>query len=108
MACAKRPPSSRSISLPPSPSTSAISARTKAALAPAKANGKRLGNYQRAEAKQRATAARAEAVRPAITATAHLSMRVAAGTLNRRGIRTGSGKQWHAMQVLCVRHRLDP
>src|SRR5215831_6007928 len=39
----------------------AISARTKAALAAAKANGNRLGNYQRiAEAKQRATAARAD------------------------------------------------
>jgi DNA invertase Pin-like site-specific DNA recombinase len=56
-----------------------FSARTKVALAAAKANGKRLGNYQRiAEAKQRATAARAEAVRPAITATAHLSTRAAA------------------------------
>jgi DNA invertase Pin-like site-specific DNA recombinase len=43
----------------------AISARTKAALAAANANGKRLGNCERiAEAKQRATAARAEAVRP--------------------------------------------
>jgi DNA invertase Pin-like site-specific DNA recombinase len=48
----------------------AISARTKAALAAAKANGKKLGNYRRiAEAKQRATTARAEAVRPVITET---------------------------------------
>jgi DNA invertase Pin-like site-specific DNA recombinase len=85
----------------------AISARTKAALAAAKANGKKLGNYQRiAEAKQRATAARDEAVRGAIAATAHLSTRAAADALNRRGITTASGRRWHAMQVRRARHRL--
>jgi len=85
----------------------AISARTKAALAAAKAKGKRLGNYQRiAEAKQRATTARAETVRPAITETAHLSTRTAADALNRRGIKTASGRRWHAMQVHRARHRL--
>jgi hypothetical protein len=26
--------------------------------------------------------------------------------LNRRGIATASGKQWHARQVRCARHRL--
>ena len=84
-----------------------FSARTKAARTAARANGKRLGNYQRiAEAKQRATAARAEAMRGAITATAHLSTCAAAETLNRRGIKTASGKQWHAMQVRRVRDRL--
>jgi hypothetical protein len=72
-----------------------------------KANGKRLGNYRRiAEAKQRATTARAEAVRGAIAATAHLSTRSAADALNRRGITTASGKQWHAMQVHRLRDRL--
>src|SRR5262249_24539793 len=85
----------------------AISARPKAALAAAKANGKKLGNYQRiAEVKQRATAARAEAVRGVIADTAHLSTRAAAHALNRRVIRTASGKSWHAMQVLRARHRL--
>lgn len=86
----------------------AISKRTKEALAAAKAKGKRLGNYQRiAEAKQKATTARAEAVRPAITSTLHLSTQAAADELNSRGLRTASGKPWHAMQVHRVRHRLD-
>jgi DNA invertase Pin-like site-specific DNA recombinase len=85
----------------------AISARTKAALAVAKANGKVLGNYQRIAAeKQRATTARAEAVRPVITATAHRSTHAAAELLNRRGIRTASGKLWHATQVHRMRQRL--
>ena len=57
-------------------------------------------NFQRiAEAKQRATAARAEAVRRVIAETAHLSTHAAADTLNCRGIRTTNGKQWHAIQV---------
>ena len=86
----------------------AISARTKAALAAAKAKGKVLGNYQRiAKAKREATAARDEAVRGAIVATAHLPLRAAADTLNRRGIRTASGKPWHPMQVHRVRSRLE-
>jgi DNA invertase Pin-like site-specific DNA recombinase len=85
-----------------------ISARTKAALAAAKAKGTVLGNYERiAKAKREATAARDEAVREAVTATAHLSTRAAADALNRRGIRTASGKQWHAMQVHRVRSRLE-
>jgi DNA invertase Pin-like site-specific DNA recombinase len=79
----------------------AISARSKAALAAAKAKGKQLGNYQRiAVAKQQATAERAEAVRPAIAETAHLAARAAAAELNRRSIRTASGKPWHAMQII--------
>jgi len=49
---------------------------------------------------------RAEAVRPAITATADLSTRAAADTLNRRGTTTPSGKSWHAMQVHRARQRL--
>ncbi|GLR85834.1 recombinase family protein [Bradyrhizobium iriomotense] len=85
----------------------AISARTKAALAAAKAKGRKLGNYRRiAKAKQEAATARAEAVRPAITSTRHLSMQAAADELNSRGIRTATGKPWHAIQVSRVRQRL--
>ena len=40
-----------------------------------------------------------------VDATAHLLTRAAADTLNLRGIRTASGKQWHAMQVLRARQR---
>jgi DNA invertase Pin-like site-specific DNA recombinase len=85
----------------------AISARTKAALAAAKANGKVLGNYERiVKAKREATAARDEAVRGAIADTAHLSTRAAADALNRRGISTANGKRWHAMQIHRARERL--
>jgi hypothetical protein len=49
---------------------------------------------------------RAEAVRPVITETAHLSTWAAADALNRRGVRTASGKQWQARSVHRMRHRL--
>ncbi|HEY2527797.1 MAG TPA: hypothetical protein VGJ20_07585 [Xanthobacteraceae bacterium] len=82
----------------------AISARTEAALAAAKAKGKKLGDYKRiAAAKQRATVARAEAVRRAIAETAHLSARAAAEELTRWG---AAGKHWHAMSVHRARQRL--
>ena len=63
------------------------------------------GRYQRiAAAKQRATTARVERLRPVMTELANLSTRAAA--LNRRGIRTVSGGQWFPMQVHRVRQRL--
>jgi hypothetical protein len=87
-------------------SSSLVNQPIKKALAAAKAKGKRLGNYQRiAPAKQAATKARAEAVRPAITSTLHLSTPAAVDELNSRGLTTASGKPWHAMQVHRVRHR---
>jgi DNA invertase Pin-like site-specific DNA recombinase len=66
----------------------AIFARTKPRLLPPRTKGKKLGNYRRS-----AATARAEAVRPDITETRHLSTRAPAHELNRRGITTTSGKQ---------------
>ena len=76
------------------------------AFAAAKAAGTQIGNPRLGQNNRKAAAARAEAVRPAITETIHLSMLAAANELNRRGIRTASGKQWHATQVRRVRNRL--
>lgn len=42
----------------------------------------------------------------AVAETVQLSTRAAAGELNRRGIKTASGKQWHAMSVHRARQRL--
>jgi hypothetical protein len=64
-------------------------------------------NQRVVEAKQRATATRAEAVRGAISETAHLSTSAAVDTLSRRGIRTATSEQWRAMQVYRVRRGPD-
>ena len=48
----------------------------------------------------------AEAVRPAITSTLHLSATAAADEFKRRGIATVSGKRWQATQVIRARRRL--
>ena len=76
-------------------------------MASAKARGVKLDNYQRiARAKQEATAARTEAVRPMIVETAHLWLQGAADELNRRGLTTAAGKPWFTMSVIRVRKRL--
>jgi hypothetical protein len=36
----------------------------------------------------------------------HLSARGAADELNRRNVKTASGKPWHAMRVIRIRDRL--
>ena len=106
----------------------AISARTKAALAAAKARGKRLGNdgsnlanrkkgAVRGAASRRAKADRRAAdVMPVITdlrASGATSLRQVAAALNERGIPTardsngkpGRGFRWTAAQVLRVIRR---
>jgi DNA invertase Pin-like site-specific DNA recombinase len=86
-----------------------ISDRTKAALAAAKARGKKLGNPKLAEARKRAVqgnksaAARyAENVLPVIReirASGVQSLRGVARSLAARGIKTARGGEWTAVQV---------
>jgi|SRR5215510_1132822 len=83
-----------------------ISARTKAALAQAKARGVQLGNRAQAAANRSEAQERAEALRPVFTELQHLSLRRLAEELNARGIQGPRGGQWRAMQVRAVKHRL--
>lgn len=93
----------------------AISARTKAALAAAKARGKRLGGYRwnigsvaskgnsesarvRAELSRNRAADVLTMIR-AIDPNAELTLRQIAAALNERGITTARGGQWSAVQV---------
>lgn len=93
----------------------AISARTKAALAVAKARGTRLGNPDGRAARELAAAAnreaaarRAEAVRPLAERLAGqgLSLRAIARELEERRIPTARGGRWHAasVRVLLIHH----
>jgi len=84
------------------------SKRTKEALAAVKQRGKRLGNPRPAEslARGRATLAvnvmlRRESVRPLLTQLQGegLSYREIAREMNRRGVPTPQGKQWHGVTV---------
>ncbi|MFC7694729.1 recombinase family protein [Paeniroseomonas aquatica] len=86
----------------------AISARTKAALAVAKARGTRLGNPDGGPARVLAAAAnragaarRAEAVRPLAErlASEGLSLRAVARELEERRVPTPRGGRWHAASV---------
>jgi DNA invertase Pin-like site-specific DNA recombinase len=90
----------------------AISARTKAALAAAKARGTRLGSFgadvlaprNRQEAQQRA-----EALRPVLLdlKAKGLPMRGMAAELTRRKIATARGGRWHPDTVAALLKRLD-
>lgn len=98
----------------------AISERTKAALAVAKARGVRLGN-PRLRAGNAASAAIARKARTKKTEDRdaelrevienaerqdHLTLRQLARYLNELGISSAQGKHWHANSVRRVRHRI--
>ena len=86
-----------------------ISARTKAALAAAKARGAKLGNPRLYEARGAAAEAlkagadqRAANVLPiirAVQASGATSLRDVAAALNARGVKTARGGEWHASTV---------
>lgn len=91
-----------------------ISARTKAALAEAKARGVKLGGMRDATMKRNdavranahARASRVEGiVRP--LRDAGKTLREIAGELNRAGVATARGGKWQASQVMRVLERLD-
>lgn len=103
----------------------AISERTKAALAAARARGQRLGNPNGAaalrragkgtgaalEAKRRDADARADQLRAtvaAITDRGVTSLGGIAAALNSDGIRTPRGAKWHASSVRNLLGRLGP
>jgi DNA invertase Pin-like site-specific DNA recombinase len=93
----------------------AISERTKAALAAAKARGKKLGGPRLAQARKKSLAARRAAAdafaantRPIIEqiqASGVSSLRGVAKALNARGVRTARGSEWTAVQVSNVLER---
>ena len=86
-----------------------ISARTKSALAAAKARGQKLGNPNIAVAREAGAAVlRANADRHAanvlpiiaeIQKTGATTLRAIADALNKRGVSTPRGRQWEAMSV---------
>jgi DNA invertase Pin-like site-specific DNA recombinase len=97
----------------------AISQRTKAALAAAKARGVKLGNPTGTEVqgaqvgRARGSAANAasaqafaERLRPVLSELEGLSANAAAGELGRRGYATPRGGKWTAGHVLTARKRL--
>lgn len=100
-----------------------IGARTRAAMAAAKARGQVFGNPNGAEALRRAgkgNGASCEAQRTAaltrahdladtiadVEAQGHTTLAAIAAELNRRGIKTARGGMWHASSVANVRRRL--
>jgi DNA invertase Pin-like site-specific DNA recombinase len=89
-----------------------ISARTKAALQAAKARGKRLGRNgaeKLAPAYKAQAIARAEEIGPVLSEleAAGLSARGMAAEMNRRGVPTSMGGQWHAQTVLRAMGRVS-
>jgi DNA invertase Pin-like site-specific DNA recombinase len=83
-----------------------ISARTKAAMAAAKARGVKLGSPTIAAANRQAADAHAESLRAIVEPIKHLSVRRIAAELDRRGIETSRGGRWQPMTVARLLDRL--
>jgi len=84
-----------------------ISARTKAALAQAKARGTTLGNAALAQANKAAAVERAEQLRPLLAELSDgRSLREIAAELDARGITTPQGAKWSAAGVRRLLQRL--
>jgi DNA invertase Pin-like site-specific DNA recombinase len=83
-----------------------ISARTKAALAQAKARGVKLGNPELGARNRAQAVERAEALRPLFTEMGGHTLRAIADELNARGMPTASGQPWTSVAVLRVQRRL--
>jgi DNA invertase Pin-like site-specific DNA recombinase len=83
-----------------------ISARTKSALAAAKARGVQLGNAEQARLNASTALVFAESLRGEITPIVNLSSRRIATILNSRGIKTSEGKAWQSATVLRLIARL--
>ncbi len=91
-----------------------ISIRTKAALAEAKANGKKLGGLRpKTEARNEAVKAKAEGFAQRVAGVvqpmrqAGKSLREIAEALNASGVQTSRGGSWSAAQVMRTLERLD-
>jgi len=76
-----------------------ISARTKAALAQAKARGVKLGNPAQAALNAAEAQERAEELRPVFAELRGLSLREMARELDERGLEAPRGGAWNAMTV---------
>jgi DNA invertase Pin-like site-specific DNA recombinase len=84
-----------------------IGERTRIALQAAKARGVKLGGTNAQSIANRDEARhRAEELRPTLTELAGMSANKAAAELNRRGVPTPKGGQWHALTVMRLRQRL--
>jgi DNA invertase Pin-like site-specific DNA recombinase len=85
-----------------------IGERTRLALQAAKARGVKLGGTNAQSIANRDQARqRAEKLRPVLAELADMSANKAAAELNRRGIATPKGAQWHALTVMRMRQRLE-
>ena len=84
-----------------------IGERTRLALQAAKARGVKLGGTNAQSIANRNVAnKRAEELRSILSELAGLSANKAAAELNRRGVPTPQGGQWHALTVIRLRQRI--